>query len=194
LVLNVSLIFAKFIDEGEIMKTRNTLSKLVTITMALAACLLVGAGWLERVEAQTSEENVRLVSYETIGIVEGQRIRLTVGSTEQSAGTARLSFSYYLAHGTNATSRIPVYESEWIPVQPGEFRFFDLVRKDLNVEGEPRTGRVQVIIRATIIAPAGSKPANFPGALEVINELTGATTVLSSNRIWEYTPCCDPSY
>ena len=177
------------------MKTRNTLTKVITLTFAVAAaCLLVGASWLQPVKAQTGDENVQLVSYESAGIVEGERIRLSVGNTEASAGTVRFRLSYFLAHGTNTSTRVPVYESEWISMQAGEFRFVDLSRKDLNVEGEMRTGRAQLIMRATIIAPAGSKPANFPRSLEVINELTGATTVLSANRIWEYTPCCDAPY
>jgi hypothetical protein len=179
------------------MKTRNTITKLITITMAvaaLAAALLCGAGWLQPVKAQTGDGSVRFVSYQSVGIVHGQRIRLSVGNTEQSTGTLALSFSYYLAHASNSSSRVPLHETEWISVPPGELRFYDLSRRDLNTEGELETGRAQLIVRVVIIAPAGSNPANFSGSLEVINEATGATTALSSNRIWEYTPCCDPTY
>jgi hypothetical protein len=182
--------------EGEGMKTRNTITKLITITMAVAAlaaaALLCAAGGLQPVEAQSGDGSVRFTSYASIGIVYGQRVRLSVGNTEVSAGSLTLSFSYYLAHGSNSSSSVPFYESEWIRVRPGEFRFSDLSREDVNIEGEPETGRAQVIARVTVIAPAGSNPANFPGSLEVINEATGATTVLTSNRIWDYTPCCDP--
>ncbi len=178
------------------MKTGNTIKKSIAITVtmaALAAACLGGAGWLHPVEAQTGDGSVKFVSYQSIGIVHGQKIRLSVGNTEQSAGTLRLSFSYYLAHVSNSSSRVFLHETEWISVPPGEFRFSDLSWKDLKTEGEPEMGRAQVIVRVTIIAPDGSKPPDFSGALEIIDEATGATTVLSSNRIWEYTPCCDPS-
>lgn len=184
------------------MKTRKTITRPIAITLTVAAMavafLLSGAGWLQPVEAQTGDGSVKFVSYQTIGIVHGQKIRFSVGNsvgnTKDSAGTMSLSFSYYLAHGSNSLSRSPLHESELISVPPGEVRFSDLSRKDLNTEGEPETGRVQLIVIATIIAPAGSNPAHFPGWLEVINELTGATTAVTSKRIWEYTACCDPTY
>ena len=54
------------LNEGEDMKTRNTITKLITITMAVAtlaaAGLLCGAGWLQPVEAQSGDGNVRFVS------------------------------------------------------------------------------------------------------------------------------------
>src|SRR5262245_32275718 len=116
--------------EGGLMKTRNTITKTIAITMTMAAlaaaCVLGEAGWLQRVEAQTGDGSVRFVSYQSIGIVHGQKVRLSVGNTEESAGTLSLSFSYYLAHGSNSSSRVPLYESEWISVPPGEFRFSDL--------------------------------------------------------------------
>lgn len=180
------------------MKTRNTITTSIAITMTMAAlaaaCLLGGAGWVKPVEAQTGDGSVRFVSYQSIGIVPGEKVRLSVGYTQESAGTLRLSFSYYLAHGTNSTNRRPVYESEWISVPPGELWFSDLSWRDLKTEGEPLTGRAQLMVRVTVIGPAGTDPADLPGSLEVVNEVTGATTVINSNRIWEYTPCCDPSY
>ena len=164
------------------MKTRNTIKKLITITMAVAALaaagLLCGAGWLQPVEAQSSDGSVRFVSYTSIGIVHGQRVRLSVGNTEKSRGTLMLSFSFYLAHGSNSSSGVPLYESEWIQVPPGEFRYSDVWREDLKTEGEPGTGRAQVIVRTTIIAPAGSDPEEFPGSLEVIaDEVPGGESV-----------------
>jgi hypothetical protein len=182
--------------EGEVMKTRNTFTKFIAITMTMAAlaaaCLLGGNGWLQPVEAQIADGSGRFVSYQSIGMVHGQKVRLSVGNTKESNGTLTLSFSYYLAHASNTSSRVPLYESELIPVPPGEFRFSDLSRRDLKIEGEPETGRAQMIVRVTIMAAAGSNPSNFPGSLELINEDTGATVF--SNRIWEYTPCCDAAY
>ena len=68
---------------------------------------------------------------------------------------------------------------------PGEFRFSDVSRRDLNTEGEPGTGRAQVIVRVTIITPEGSNPEDFPGSLELINEATGATAS-SDDLVFRY--------
>ena len=154
------------------MKTRNTITKLITMTLAalVAADLLCGGGLLQPVKAQTGDGSVKFVSYASIGIVHGQKIRLSVANNEESGGTLSLSFSFYLAHGSNASSSVPLYESEWIKVPQREFRFSDVSRKDLNTEGEPETGRVQMMVRVTIIAPAGSNADDFPASLEIIED------------------------
>ena len=155
------------------MKIRYKLTKLITRTMAtaaLAAGLICGAGWLQPVEAQTSDGSVKFVSYTSIGIVHGQRVSLSVANTTEPAGTLSLSFQYYLAHGTNSSTSVPFYESEWIKVPPGEMRSSGVSRGDLTTEGEPGTGRAQMIVKATVIAPAGSKPEHIPGSLEVIED------------------------
>lgn len=158
------------------MKTRNTITKLIAISMAVAALvaadLLGGAGLLQPVKAQIGDGSVRFVSYASLGIVPGEKVRLNVANTEKSTGTLSLSFSYYLAHASNSSSSIPLYESEWIQVPPGEFRFSDVWHKDLNTEGEPGTGRAEVILRITIMAPAGSNMDNFPCSVEVIKDDT----------------------
>ena len=155
------------------MKTRNTITKFLALTLAVAAlgALLCEAGMLQPVEAQMGDGSVRFVSYASLGIVDGEKVRLSVGNTEQSSGTLTLSFSYYLAHGTNSSS-VPLYESELIQVPPGEFRFSDVSRKDLKTEGEPRTGRANVLVKVTLIAPAGSSQEDFPSSLEVIKDET----------------------
>ena len=147
------------------MKTRNTIIKLVTITMAVAA--LVAAN-LQPVKAQTGDGSVRFVSYASVGIVHGEKIRLSVSNTKESGGSASLSFSYYLAHGTNAAS--PLYESGWIKVPSKEFRFADVSREELNTEGEPQTGRAQLMVKVNFIAPAGSDPDDFPASLEILED------------------------
>jgi hypothetical protein len=153
---NVALTFAKFIlIEGEVMKTRNTITKLITKTMAvaaLAAGLLCGAGWLQPVEAQTGDGSVRFVSYASVGIVPGEKVRLAVGNTALSSSTG------WFRYTTADPGGVPLYESEWIQVPPREFRFSDVSRRDLNTEGEPGTGRAELMVRVTIQAPAGSNP------------------------------------
>jgi hypothetical protein len=78
------------------------------------------------------------------------------------------SFSYYLAYGSNSSYSAPLYQSEWIQVAPGEVSFADVRRNDLHAYGNPITGRVQVIVKVTRVAPAGVSPDDYPCSLEVI--------------------------
>jgi len=166
-LLNIYLI------EGELMKKPNRITKLLTITMAVAALAVAGLpggspGWLQPVAAQSGDGSVSFVSYAAIGIVPGERVRLSVANNAKSGGTSSLSFSYYMAN--YPSSSVPLYESEWIQVPPGEFRFSDVSREDLNTAGEPGTGRAEVMLRVTMIAPAGSNPEDFPASLEVFED------------------------
>lgn len=147
------------------MKTRNTITRLIAITIAFA--VLLAAGLLQPVEAQIGDGSVRFVSYGSVGIVPGEKLRLSVANT--SSGTSSLSFSYYLAHGTNSASA-PLYESEWIQVPPGEFRVADVAHKDLKTEGELGTERAQVIVKVNMVAPAGSNAEDFPTSLELLRD------------------------
>ena len=149
------------------MKIRNTLTKLIAITIAVAA--LAGAGLLPPVNAQTGDGSVRFVSYAALGIVPGQKVRLTAGN-ESATGPLTLSVRYYLAHGTNASNSVPLYESELIEVPPGEFRFVDVWRKDLKTEGEPLTERAQLLVGVSMFVPAGGSREDFPWSLEVIDD------------------------
>jgi hypothetical protein len=168
------LLLTSLLIEGGLMKTRNTITKLIALTTTVAALitasLLCGGSLLQPVEAQTSDGSVRFVSYASVGIVHGQKVRISVSNPEESTGNITLSCSYYLANGGNSSSSVPLYESESIRVPPREFRSSEVARKDLKTEGEPRTGRAQVLVKLTIIAPAGSNPDDFPGSLEVIED------------------------
>ena len=136
------------------MRRINENTKLITITMA--AGLLFGAGLLQPVEASGRDASVRFVSYAPIGIAHGQKVRLCVDNTAESGGTLTLSFSYYLAHASNSMNSVPIYESELIRVPPGGFEFSEVAREDLNTEGEPETGRVQLLLKTVIEAPSGA--------------------------------------
>ena len=156
------------------MKTRNTITKLITKTMAvaaLAAGLICGVGWLQPVEAQTGDGSVSFVSYAAVGIIHGEKVRLSVGNTAQTPGST-VTWTYKVTN----TGGVPLYESERILVQPGWFRYSEVSREDLNTEGEPGMGRAEVMVRVTIEAPAGSNPENFSVSAEVIKEGTGATS------------------
>lgn len=149
------------------MKLRNPITKLITLTMAVTA-LVCASGLLQPVNGQTGDGSVKSVSYTSLGIVPGQTVRLSVASDERSVGTMSWSFSYYLAPRSNSTYSAPLYQSEWIHVAPGEVRFADVRRNDLHAYGDPITGRVQVIVKVTRVAPSGSSPDDYPCSLEVI--------------------------
>jgi len=148
------------------MKLRNPITKLITLIMAVTA--LVCAGVAQPSNGQTGDGSVKSVSYTSLGIVPGQTVRLSVASDERSVGTMSWSFSYYLAPRSNSTYSAPLYQSEWIQVAPGEVRFADVRRNDLHAYGDPITGRVQVIVKVTRVAPTGGSPDDYPCSLEVI--------------------------
>ena len=148
------------------MKLRNPITKLITLIMAVTA--LVCAGVAQPSNGQTGDGSVKSVSYTSLGIVPGQTVRLSVASDERSVGTMSWSFSYYLAPRSNSTYSAPLYQSEWIQMAPGEVRFADVRRNDLHAYGDPITGRVQVIVKVTRVAPTGGSPDDYPCSLEVI--------------------------
>ena len=181
------------------MKLRNPLTKLITLAMAVTA-LVYASGLQQPVNGQTGDGSVRSVSYTSLGIVPGQTVRLSVASDERSAGTMSWSFSYYLAPGSNSSYSAPLYQSEWIQVAPGEVRFADVRRNDLHTYGgDPITGRVQVIVKVTRVAPTGGSPDDYPCSLEVIpDEVQDGNSVptdskyrlvvLPAKRAKEFTP------
>src|SRR5215510_11110044 len=117
------------------MKTRNTITKL-TITMAVAALaaagLLCAAGWLPPVEAQSGDGSVKFVSYASIGIVPGEKVRLSVANNIAKLDPGPITWTYKVTN----TGSTPLYESERIQVPSGEFRSSDVSRRDLKTEGE----------------------------------------------------------
>ena len=134
--------------------------------MAVAAMAVVGSIWT------TQAQHVRVFDGVTFAaVVPGQAIRLSVGNTAESA-TNRFVYMYYTVSNP---SGVPLYESGRIQVPPREFRFSDVSRPDLNTEGEPGTGRAQVMVRVTIEVPAGSNPEDIPCSLEVVDERTGSS-------------------
>jgi len=171
------------------MKTRNAITNLITKTMAvaaLAAGLLCATAWLQPVQAQTGDGSVKFISYASIGMVHGERARLMVSNTGESTGTLSLSFSYYLAHQSHATLSDPFYETELMEVPRGELRFSEIRREDLKTEGEPETGRAQMIVKVNIVAPAGFDPEHILGSVEVTKDEAqgdGSTQIDSKYRL-----------
>jgi hypothetical protein len=162
------------------MKTRKTIIKLTT-TMAVAALAAVGvlcsASWLQPVDAQTDNESVNFISYVAIGIVPGEKVRVTLGSNARSSIKPNLmSTTGWFRYSLTDPLGVTLYQSEPIKVASGEFRSSDVSRRDLKTEGELGTGRAGLMLRATIEAPAGSNPDDFRVSTEIINEETGATS------------------
>ena len=164
------------------MKLPNPITNLITLTIAVTA-LVCASGLLQPVKGQTGDGSLTSVSYTSLGIVPGQTVRLSVASDEKSEGTMSWRFSYYLAHGSNSIYSTPLYQSGWIQVAPGEVRFADVRRQDLHTEGDPTTGRVQVLVKVTRVAPAGGSPDNYPCSLEVLSdEVPDAYSLLTDSK------------
>ena len=150
------------------MKTRNTITKFLTIAAALA--VLCGAGWLKPVAAQSSDDGVSFVTYASVGIATGEGVRFSMANPKNSAGSVMMRFSLYPAQGSINSSTVPLYQSEWIEIPPGEFRSSDVWRKDLKTEGEPQTGRQQTLATMVLMGINRSDPENCFGSLEVLEE------------------------
>ena len=154
------------------MKTTG-ITKLIAIAMAVATIAVIGSSRAAgRVGAAGLSDPDMYVKFGSrpVGIIPEQKLRITVG------GAANSSTRGWFRYQTTNPSGAPLYESEWIEVPPGEFRFSDVSRRDLNTEGEPGTGRAQVMVSVTVQAPAGSNPEDYICSLEVVNNRTGATT------------------
>jgi len=76
-----------------------------------------------------------------------------------------------------------VAESEEFTVEPGEFRSFDFDRDDLDLTGDPDTGRVQLCARIRYrffsIVDRTQLP---PASLEIIDKGSGRTTEAHSHK------------
>ena len=153
------------------MKTRNTITKL-TITVAVAALAAAGLVCLQPVAAQSGDGSVKFVRYASIGIIPGEKIRLSAGNNTAELDPGPITWTYRVTN----TGSTPLYESGRIQVPSGEFRISDVSRRDLKTEGDPLTGREEVMVRATIEARAGSNPEDFPISAEVIKEETGGNS------------------
>ena len=150
------------------MKTRNAITKFITTALALA--VLCGAGWLKPVAAQTGDDSVTLVTYASVGIAAGEGVRLSMANPKNSGRNLKLRFRFYPAHGSIISSTVPLYESEWIEVPPGEFRSADVWRKDLKTAGEPQTQRQQVLAEMVLMGINRINSEDLPGSLEILQE------------------------
>ena len=147
----------------------------LAVVALAAASILWSGGSLQSVAAASGQDgSVRFVSYACIGITPSQMLRLSVANTTNAVGTP-ITWTYTVTN----SGGVPLYESDKMPVPAGGFAGRDILVGGWGADREPRTGRVQMLVKIVIEAPAGSKPADCPVSLEIINSETGATTVLS---------------
>jgi hypothetical protein len=74
-----------------------------------------------------------------------------------------------------------------ITLEPGEFHSFDFNRDDIGLAGEPGTGRLQVRTEVrcrtfSIVDRTRITPEEIPTSLELIDNRTGKTTAMVSQK------------
>ena len=151
------------------MKTRNTITKLIAITMAVAAMAVVGSIW-------TTQAQGRLYVATDVGIygfVPGETARFSVAypsTTEEGTEPVRVQAYIY-----DSTGRL-LSQTDPVELLPGQFRYFDINRDDLPLAGEEGTGRLQARGVIQVAFMDGSvRNVKLPVSMEVMDNRTGAT-------------------
>lgn len=137
-----------------------------------AASFQLGTGWLQlpKARAQLQDGSVKFVSNSISGIVPGQAARISVAHLAQPRSMEPL---YFQARGFDQNGAL-LFQSDRMEVPAGEFRYEDIFRRDLNVDGEPGTGRVQMSTAIFVFFPHGRK-SDVLITGEVLDEQTGET-------------------
>ena len=65
-------------------------------------------------------------------------------------------------------------ETPTVVIPPGEFRWIDIKREDLNIVGDPATGRAQ--FRTIPLWGVRTRPLQVPTSLDLVDQTTGAGT------------------
>jgi len=147
------------------------------IVLALVA-LIIGCFQLETfwpqpslVRAQLQDGSVAFVSSPIVfGITPGQKLRISLGTKPGPRETPVFWF-FTISNSSNQA----LFRSERMEVPFGEWRFSDVSREDLKIEGEPVTGRAQVMAQVFVEAPRSAQSSDFRGWLEIIDANTGET-------------------
>src|SRR5262245_5787570 len=123
------------------MKIRNRITKLITLAMAIAAMAVIGSSWTTgRTAAQTNPAPSSLAT-PPVGFVPGQTLRFSVfnpNAPEPGSQPVSAQISVYDATGRLLAQTVPT------AILPGHFLICDFKREDLQVAGEPGTGRLEV--------------------------------------------------
>jgi hypothetical protein len=168
------------LTEGEEMKTRNTITKLIAITMAVAAIAIIGSSLTAgRARAAGQQdgglqlEMSRSLRHALYGFIPGQSLSCSVANTptqEEGGGPVRVQAYIYDSFGKLLSRTDPV------EVPEGQFRTLRFNRDELPLAGEPDTGRVQVRAVIQVAFMDGSvRPFRLPVSIELVDNRTGAT-------------------
>ena len=158
------------------MKTRNAITKLIAITMAVAVMVVTDSS-----RGNSNVVNTFLYSVPTFGYVPGQTARFSVAypsTTEERTASVRAQVTLYDAQGNEvAHSR-----EEEVPAR--QFRIFDFNRENLPLAGEPYTGRVQVRAVIKVVSMDGSEqPVKLSVSREVMDNRDGVSRDLWSSSL-----------
>lgn len=167
------------------MKTRHTITKVITLAIAVSALAVIGssraAGRTGTREITVSDGSVKFITA-PIGFIPGQTLRFSAGNLsteEEGSQPVRVEASVYDSLG-NLLSR-----TDPVPVPAGHVRAFDFKREDLLAVGEPNTARLQMRAVIKVSFSDGSVrhlPEQFPISMELMESRTGATVIVSKGE------------
>ena len=161
----------------------------------IALLVAVAAASTARAQAPTEQTRQITVIHDLapVGLADGQSFRISVPNPLPPAAPGEDGEKYKMLFAVTlftADGRV-IARSNEITLDPGQFHLFDFKRPELPLAGEPGTGRLQV--RAQVrqrffpgIAARISQ-GKFPGAVELIDDSTGRTTVSYGGGVNELT-------
>ncbi len=164
------------------MKGASMKHKIIRYSMII---LLIGIVALTTVRA-TARETSSLRELEefanaVMSLSLGQTLRISVVNPHEPAGPGKPVVFTAMIRRANGSV---IARSDEITLAPGEFHSFDFNRADLPLAGEAGTGRLQVRseIRRRFFpgTAARSSQGNFPGVIELVDNLTGKTQAATS--------------
>ena len=156
------------------MKNRARWYLLALVLVVLATVThQMSAGWLREpiAHAQFGDGSVVFISDSLNGLIPGQAARISVANLAHP----RLGGSLFFQCKVFDSNAVLLFESPRTEVAPGTFRFQDISRRDLNVDGEPGTGRVQTFMRIRVFLPRNIDISEVVLGGEILDELTGQT-------------------
>jgi hypothetical protein len=152
----------------------------ISISDGTSNTVLVG----EITPSRSGEQTISLPEGVLIGLVPGQRVRLTL-TNPPSYGTEAGSE----AKPSHVGGHVKVFDSignavaqsDELVIPAGEFRSFDFNRDEIALPGEPGTHRVQARIKPFFSFSSG-RLSPVLVSFEVVDNSTGKTRVLSGNQ------------
>src|SRR5262245_10326912 len=161
------------------MKIRNTINKLIAMTVAVAAIAVIGSiatlGRGDATAQASSENNLKQITLYSppIGYEYDQTARLSVAyvsTSQQGSEPVRAQVLLYDATG-NILARSDVVE-----ILAGHFSIFDIDRNAIAAEGERGTGRLVMRVEIILLCSATAEeitPDKFPASLAIYDNRTG---------------------